>query len=82
MAPSAIETSGNQIPTPSTKKIDAEARPYIGPALYKVPEDIVVPNALQIECDERLWVPQADGVWFRPLCFSGQSHLLLLIEND
>jgi len=72
MAPSAVETI-NASPAPITKKIDAEARPYIGPALYKVPEDIVVPNALQIECDERLWVPQADGVWFRPLCFSGKS---------
>jgi len=70
MAPSAVVT--NASPAPITKEIDAEARPYIGPALYKVPEDIVVPNALQIECDERLWVPQADGVWFRPLCFSGK----------
>lgn len=48
-----------------------EARPYIGPPLYKVPEDLVVPNAMTIECDERLWVPQAENVWFRPLCFSG-----------
>ena len=30
--------------------------------------DLVVPQA--IPDDERLWVPQADGVWFRPLCLS------------
>ncbi len=30
--------------------------------------DIVVPSA--VPDDERVWVPQADGVWFRPLCLS------------
>jgi quercetin dioxygenase-like cupin family protein len=30
--------------------------------------EIVVPNA--IPTDERIWVPQADSVWFRPLCLN------------
>lgn len=33
--------------------------------------DIVVPNA--IPNDERLWVPQAENVWFRPLCLSASQ---------
>ena len=48
----------------------AEAVAYRGPPLPNVPEDLVVLNALDIECDERLWVPQAKDVWFRPLLFS------------
>ena len=36
------------------KSVKAEARPYIGQPLYRVPEDLVVPSALTIECDERL----------------------------
>ena len=30
--------------------------------------EIVVPNA--VPTDEREWVPQADNVWFRPLCLN------------
>ena len=30
--------------------------------------ELVVPNAIPV--DERLWVPQAENVWFRPLCLS------------
>jgi quercetin dioxygenase-like cupin family protein len=30
--------------------------------------DLVVPNA--IPSDERIWVPQNENVWFRPLCLS------------
>jgi len=31
-------------------------------------QDIVVPGVLPD--DERVWVPQAENVWFRPLCLS------------
>jgi 2,4'-dihydroxyacetophenone dioxygenase len=30
----------------------------------------VVPNVLDLDCDERFWVPQSKDVWFRPLLFS------------
>ncbi|MEU6602826.1 2,4'-dihydroxyacetophenone dioxygenase family protein [Streptomyces flaveolus] len=37
---------------------------------YQV-DDLVVPRGLDLDgTDERLWVPQADGVVFRPLIFS------------
>ncbi|CCT71326.1 uncharacterized protein FFB20_09533 [Fusarium fujikuroi] len=35
-----------------------------------VPDDLVVPGIFDSECDERLWVPQAPDVWFRPLLLS------------
>ncbi|KAF5485365.1 hypothetical protein CGCS363_v014765 [Colletotrichum siamense] len=49
---------------------DQAAVPYRGPRLPAVPDDLVIPGIFDIECDERLWVPQAPGVWFRPLLFS------------
>lgn len=32
--------------------------------------DFLVPGALDLDCDEKLWVPQAEGVSFRPLNFN------------
>lgn len=37
----------------------AEAVPYQGEPLPNVPEDLVVPDVLSLDFDERLWVPQA-----------------------
>ncbi|KAF7551881.1 hypothetical protein G7Z17_g4722 [Cylindrodendrum hubeiense] len=74
----ATETSITQT-EPVTKLIppqknnaqeDDSKAAYRGPPLPNVPDDVVVPGALDIECDERLWVPQAPDVWFRPLLFS------------
>ncbi|KAM0327056.1 hypothetical protein ACHAQA_006179 [Verticillium albo-atrum] len=57
--------------TKSDSRLDQEAVPYRGPPLPSVPDDLVVPGILNIDdCDERLWVPQAPGVWFRPLLLS------------
>src|SRR3546814_10071654 len=45
------------------------------PYQYANPPDalpeIVIPNA--IPSDERLWVPQAENVWFRPLCLNASQ---------
>ncbi len=48
----------------------AEPVPYAGEPLPNVPNDLVVLDVLNLECDERLWVPQTDNVWFRPLVFN------------
>jgi 2,4'-dihydroxyacetophenone dioxygenase len=45
--------------------------PYQLPMPPEAANEIVVSPALPD--DERLWVPQADGVWFRPLCLSASS---------
>jgi 2,4'-dihydroxyacetophenone dioxygenase len=50
-------------------------------ALYGVVDDLVVPGALDLDCDERLWVPQADGVMFRPLAFSvSQGYFINILR--
>jgi len=51
------------------KEDDATARlPYRHPQPKDAFPEIVIPHA--IPEDERLWVPQAENVWFRPLCLS------------
>ena len=48
---------------------DATARiPYRHPQPQDAFADIVIPHAVPEV--ERLWVPQATNVWFRPLCLS------------
>jgi quercetin dioxygenase-like cupin family protein len=47
---------------------DERRVPYQHPQPQESPPEIVIPDA--IPADERLWVPQAENVWFRPLCLS------------
>jgi len=48
-------------------KTDA-ATPFQGEQPYGMPADLVVPKIMDLEnTDEKLWVPQAPGVSFRPL---------------
>ena len=50
---------------------DGEAVPYRGNPLPNVLEDLVILDVLDLDNgDERLWVPQAEDVSFRPLLFS------------
>jgi len=52
-----------------TEKKEYDARtPYQLPFPKDALTEIVVPDG--IPEDERLWVPQAENVWFRPLCLS------------
>jgi 2,4'-dihydroxyacetophenone dioxygenase len=47
---------------------DDRLLPYQLPFPADALSEIVIPRA--IPEDERLWVPQADKVWFRPLCLN------------
>ena len=48
---------------------DVQARiPYRHPQPTESAAELVIPNA--VPEDERLWVPQQENVWFRPLCLS------------
>jgi 2,4'-dihydroxyacetophenone dioxygenase len=50
-------------------KIDPNPRmPYQYPMPKETLADLVVPHA--IPNDERIWVPQGENVWFRPLCLN------------
>ena len=55
-------------------KPDQEAQAYRGNPLPNTLDDLVVANVLDIDnCDERLWVPQSDNVWFRPMLLSASQ---------
>jgi quercetin dioxygenase-like cupin family protein len=47
---------------------DLSRTPYRHPQPRESPPELVVPHAIPV--DERLWVPQGENVWFRPLCLS------------
>jgi 2,4'-dihydroxyacetophenone dioxygenase len=49
---------------------DDASAPYRGDPLPAVPDDLVIAEALDLDADDRIWVPQAPGVWFRPLLLS------------
>lgn len=53
-----IQSNG---PGPSQDRV-----PYRHPQPRDSPPELVVPDA--IPEDERVWVPQGENVWFRPLC--------------
>jgi quercetin dioxygenase-like cupin family protein len=55
------------MPAPS----DSATLPYRLPQPPEMARDLVVRPALPD--DERLWVPQAPNVWFRPLCLSASQ---------
>lgn len=56
------------VPVPGTSSEAKDiAIPYQGAPLPSVTADLVIPDVIDINCDERLWVPQAPDVWFRPL---------------
>ena len=54
----------------SNDRPKATAVAYQGEPLPNVPEDLVVPNIVNLDFEERLWVPQAPDVWFRPILFN------------
>ncbi|KAF7595955.1 hypothetical protein BBP40_004101 [Aspergillus hancockii] len=70
------------MPSPtSQRRPDATAAPYRGEPLPNVPDDLVIPNVLNLDFEERQWVPQAPNVWFRPLVFSvSQGYFVNLLR--
>lgn len=73
------------IHNPDTQRPAAEAVPYRGEPLPNVVEDLVVPKVLNfgnpVDDDEKYWVPQAPGIWFRPLLFSvSQGYFVNLLR--
>lgn len=42
-------------------------------------DDLIVPGALDLACDERLWVPQSAAVEFRPLVLSASQGYFINI---
>ncbi|MCF1711122.1 2,4'-dihydroxyacetophenone dioxygenase family protein [Tabrizicola sp. J26] len=53
---------------PVSDTVSTPLMPYQLPFPADALAEIVVPDA--VPKDERLWVPQAENVWFRPLCLN------------
>jgi quercetin dioxygenase-like cupin family protein len=53
---------------PASATTDPARIPYQLPFPREAAPEIVVPSV--IPDDERVWVPQAENVWFRPLCLN------------
>ncbi len=51
-----------------TDQQDQSRMPYQLAMPREAQADLVVPNAVPV--DDRIWVPQAENVWFRPLCLN------------
>jgi 2,4'-dihydroxyacetophenone dioxygenase len=67
--------SQSEQPSPA----DQRMMPYQLPFPAEAQKEIVVPSA--IPEDERLWVPQAENVWFRPLCLNvSQGYWMNLLR--
>ena len=56
------------MPVNAPESAQAARIAYRHPQPGHSPPEIVIPDA--IPADERLWVPQAENVWFRPLVLS------------
>ena len=64
---------------PLTDKDENNRVPYQLPMPQDVLPEIVIPNA--VPEDERLWVKQADNVFFRPLCLNAsQGYWMNLLK--
>ena len=53
---------------PPMRKDPDPRMPYQHPMPAETLADLVVPDAIPM--DERIWVPQGENVWFRPLCLN------------
>lgn len=60
-------------------KDDNARMPYQLPFPKDALDEIVIPNAAA--ADDKLWVPQAENVWFRPLCLNrSQGYWMNLLK--
>ena len=56
---------------PEAAAQDQKSMPYQLPFPEDAGSEIVLPSVMP--SDERVWVPQADSVWFRPLCLNASQ---------
>ncbi|MFE2373766.1 2,4'-dihydroxyacetophenone dioxygenase family protein [Streptomyces sp. NPDC059398] len=67
--------------TTDEKRDPEKALPYEGERPDSMLDDVIVPGALDLDGDERLWVPQSDDVSFRPLLLSvSQNYFVNLLR--
>lgn len=71
--------------TPDPSRAEARMDPskvaYRKPQPFGMPPDIFLPDGLDLDADERLWIPQAPRVSFRPLVLSvSQGYYINLLR--
>ncbi|MFT3972158.1 MAG: 2,4'-dihydroxyacetophenone dioxygenase family protein [Amaricoccus sp.] len=60
---------------------DPRKVPYAKPQPFGMQSDIFSPGALDLDAEDGLWVPQAEGVWFRPLVLNvSQGYYVNLLR--
>lgn len=61
--------------------VDDRKIAYSRPQPTAMVADIFLPAAMDLDADDHLWVPQAEGVWFRPLVLSvSQGYYVNLLR--
>ena len=74
-------TAAAAIQRSAPRQPDREKIAYQRPQPAGILAEIVVGGALDLDGDERLWGPQADGVAFRPLAMNvGQGYFVNLLR--
>lgn len=69
------------VAAPARRSIDYSKIPYQLPQPVGMLADTLIASALEIGGDERLWVPQANGVAFKPLLLNvSQGYFVNLIR--
>jgi len=71
-----------------TQVLESEPRrPDRRKIAYQLPQpmgcltEVYVSGALDIDCEEKFWVPQAEGVWFRPLMLNlSQGYIVNILR--
>ena len=66
---------------PLAPKPDREKIPYALPQPFGMQPDLLIPGALDLDAEPELWVPQAEGVEFRPLLLNvSQGYYVNLLR--
>lgn len=60
---------------------DPRKVPYAKPQPFGMQADLFLPGALDLDDPDGLWVPQAEGVWFRPILLNvSQGYYVNLLR--
>ena len=78
----SLELSGGDAPTASLgRPIDLSKIAYQLPQPMGMVPDTLIAGALALDGDEQDWVPQAQGVWFKPLLLNvSQGYYLNILR--
>ena len=75
------ELSGAALPASPARPIDSSKIAYQLPQPMGMVPDTLIAGALALDGDEQEWVPQAQGVWFKPLLLNvSQGYYLNVLR--